>query len=157
MIILGIDPGISITGYAVLELNVNQSNLMDYGYIRTDSSTSFPLRLKKIYDKLTQLIEENRPQALVVEDIFYAKNVRTAITLGHVRGVALLSAMNHGILTAEYAAREIKQSVTGNGAASKVQVQRMVEQLLRIDCSAMRSDVTDAIAVALCHWHRCKS
>ena len=156
MIILGIDPGISITGYAVLNINETDRILLDSGYIRTENSSSLPLRLKKIYDKLGELIVDNKPQVLVVEDIFYAKNVQTAIKLGHVRGVALLVATNHGVDTAEYAAREIKMSVTGNGAASKVQVQRMVQQLLRLDCSECKSDVTDAIAVALCHWHRHK-
>jgi len=156
MIILGVDPGISVTGYAVLDLDIRKTDIKELGYIKTNKSTSFPLRLKQIYNRLIEIITERSPQVLVLEDIFYSKNVKTSIKLGHVRGVTLLAAMNSDLETAEYAAREVKMSVTGNGAASKEQVQRMVQQLIKLDCTDLRSDVTDAVAIALCHWHRCK-
>ncbi len=154
MIILGVDPGIAITGYALIQEVHGSAHILDYGLVETGRSVAFSLRLKLIYDKIYQVIDLYRPQSLALEEVFYSKNVQTALKMGHARGVTLLAAVNQGIATSEYSPREIKQAVTGNGAASKQQVQKMVMQLLKLSQPPGVYDVTDAMAVAICHCHR---
>ena len=156
MIILGVDPGVAITGYALLKSVDKSTKILDYGNIQTDRSSSFPLRLKKIYDEISQLIEQYRPQTLALEDVFYAQNIKTALKMGHVRAVTLLAAVNNDVAISEFSPREVKLAVTGYGAASKEQVQKMVVHLLNLPQLPSSYDVTDAMAVAICHCNRTK-
>ena len=151
IITIGIDPGSVATGYGVVQQkSPNQVTHIDNGVITTSAKAQFPGRLLKIHQKLKEVIEKHNPQELAVEDIFYAKNVKSALKLGHVRGVIMLTAMQLGLTVAEYTPTQIKQAVTGYGRADKVQVQRMVKTILNLPEVAPR-DASDALAVALCH------
>ena len=156
MIILGVDPGIATTGYALLNIEQGTTQVVDYGCIQTDSSADFASRLKKIYDGIVNIITAYKPHALALEEVFYSQNVKTALKMGHVRGVTLLAAVNHGISTSEYSPREVKLAVTGTGGASKQQVQRMVVHLLNLPQLPTPYDVADAMAIAICHGNRMK-
>jgi len=156
MLILGVDPGIVNTGYAILNIENKAPRLVDYGCIQTKQTALFPFRLKTIYDGVTQVIERFKPDTIALEEVIYSKNVQIALKMGHARGVTLLAAVNKGISTAEYSPREIKLAITGNGAASKSQVQRMVYQLLNLHELSASYDITDAMAVAICHGYRSK-
>ena len=119
MIVLGVDPAISITGYAIIDFHKNQSHVLDFGCIRTDRAAAFPHRLKEIYDNISGLIERYHPQACAVEEVFYSQNIQIALKMGQARGVALLAAVNYSVPTFEYSPREVKLAVTGHGAATK--------------------------------------
>ena len=147
---LGIDPGSQITGYGVLEKNGSRIRHIHSGFARLTSSPSLSLRLKHLHQTLQQVIEEYRPTDLAVEKVFFAKNVHSALTLGHVRGVVLLSAIESELEIFEYSPLEIKQAVTGYGRADKKQVQEMVKVLLGIT-SIQNQDVSDALAAGICH------
>ncbi len=151
MIILGIDPGIAIVGYSIVEVNGNKLRAIDYGCIRTDSNITFPERIKIIYDRLIELIDEYNPTDLAVEELFFNKNVKTAILVGQARGVEILAAVNKGLEVYEYTPLQIKQAVVGYGRAEKVQVQEMVKILLNLKEKPKPDDVADALAVAICH------
>lgn len=155
MIILGVDPGTLFTGFAVVS-GVNQKlELLKYDVIKIPSKNSLPLRLKIIYDSLVSVIDEFKPDEFAIETAFYGKNVQSTLKLGHARGVSILAAVNKEIPTTEYSPREIKKSVTGRGAASKEQVKFMVCRTFRLDQEkSMQSDVSDAIAVAVCHHYK---
>jgi len=155
--ILGIDPGLSKTGWGVLEQSKGGCRIVDYGLITTDTHDAFPLRLAHIYDRLNDIILTFEPQVLAVENVIYVENVRTALKLGHARGVILLLAAQKGLPLVGYAPKEIKESLTGNGNASKVQMQRMVQSLLGLKSLPSPHDVADAIAVAICHFHKCRT
>lgn len=157
MRILGVDPGTVVTGYGILETNGRALKTLDLGCVRLASKDSFAIRLKRIYDGLSAVIEEYNPDHFAIEDLFYAKNAKVALKMGHARGVAILAAVNHQIPTAEYSPREIKQSVVGNGGASKEQVQRMIQQVLNLPDLPEPIDAADALAVAVCHLHRVES
>ncbi|MFQ5824843.1 MAG: crossover junction endodeoxyribonuclease RuvC [bacterium] len=157
MRILGVDPGTVITGFGVLEKKQNECFIVDYGILNLSSQKQFSKRLQKIYDGISGVINLYQPDEFAIEDIFYAENARVALKMGHARGVAILAAVNHHLPTSEYSPREIKQSVVGNGGASKEQVQRMVQQILRMDKIPEPYDAADAIAVALCHLHHLES
>lgn len=154
MRILGVDPGIAVTGYALIDIGDRGTSPIDYGFVETDRKADFSMRLKRIHDELIRVIEQYHPNSLALEQVFYSRNVQVALKLGHARGVVLLAAVSHGMEIIEYAPREIKQSVTGNGAASKHQVQRMVQQLLGLRELPEPNDVSDAMAAALCHSFR---
>ncbi len=154
MLILGIDPAVTKTGYAVIQFSCQPPRVHACGCITTNSKAQFPLRLKHIYDQLIEIINAHEPDAAVLEETIYAQNVQTAIKMGQARGVVLLAATNSSIPTYEYAPRKIKQSVTGNGAAPKQQVQRMVSQLLKLTEMPASLDISDAMAAAICHHHR---
>ena len=156
MIILGVDPGVATTGYALINFDNDLMKILDYGCIHTDRLSTFPLRLKKIYDEISGIIEQHQPQVLALEEVFYVQNIKTALKMGHVRAVTLLAAVNHQLTISEFAAREIKQAVTGNGAASKQQVQKMVRHILNLLEVPAPFDVTDAMAVAICYCNRAK-
>lgn len=147
---LGIDPGSQITGFGILEKNGARISHIHSGFVRLTPSPSLSLRLKLLHQTLKQVIEEYRPTDLAVEKVFFAKNVQSALTLGHVRGVVLLSAIESGLEIFEYSPLEIKQAVTGYGRAEKKQVQEMVKVLLGIP-SIQNQDVSDALAVGICH------
>lgn len=151
MIILGIDPGIAIVGYSIVECKGNNLKAIDYGCITTDSDMLFPDRLKIVYDRLTEIIEEYNPDDLAIEELFFNKNVKTAIKVGQARGVEILAAVNKGLKTYEYTPLQIKQAVTGYGRADKNQVQEMVKMLLNLKEKPKPDDVADALAVAICH------
>lgn len=157
MRILGVDPGLSRTGWGVLTGDARQVHLQARGVIATDARLAFPERLLEIHNAMEKVIATHRPEIVAVEQSIYARNVQTALKLGHARGVILLAAARQGVEIVEYAPKAIKQSITGNGNASKEQVQRMVAALLQHEHRLQPHDITDAIAVALCHAHRLAS
>ena len=150
MIILGIEPGTRITGYGIIDVEGNRLRHVDNGIIKTRSSDPLPLRLKTIYDGLSTILNEFAPQAVAVEQVFLAKNPRAALTLGHARGTAVLSAVNLGLEVQEYSALQVKSAVVGYGHAAKQQVQQMVKALLNLP-EVAQEDAADALAVAICH------
>lgn len=157
MRILGVDPGLTTTGFGILEKQGNEYLAIDFGGIKFNPQEKFPIRLKKIYAEICNVIDRFQPDEFAIEEVFYADNVKVALKMGHARGVAILAAVNHRLPTFEYSAKEIKQSVVGNGGASKEQVQRMVQQLLNLPSRPEPHDAADALAVALCHLHRVES
>ena len=157
MIVLGVDPGTLITGYGVIETRNGKMKILDCGVIKNDSRTSMPLRLKLIFERLTDITEQYRPDEFAIETAFYGKNAQSALKLGHARGVAMLTAVTRNIPTHEYSPREVKKAIVGNGAAAKEQVQFMVKSLLKLKVLPKHYDVTDALAVAICHLQRKQS
>jgi crossover junction endodeoxyribonuclease RuvC len=152
MKILGIDPGSRITGYGIISHEGNRLIHVDNGAIHTDSQNDFPARLKKIYGALSEVIEQYRPDAVAIENIFFATNVQSALKLGQARGAAIVAGVNAGLPVFEYTALQVKQSVVGHGRASKDQVQKMLKVLLNLPEIA-QEDASDALAVAVCHAH----
>jgi crossover junction endodeoxyribonuclease RuvC len=154
--ILGLDPGTAATGYGVVRRvdGPRQAILVECGVIRTRPRDPLPTRLRDIYDGVVELIERHRPDALVVEDVFYARNVRTTVVLGHARGVVLLAGARAGIEVHEFAPALIKKAVVGTGAATKAQVQFMVTRLLRLRSAPYPSDAADGVAAALTYCLR---
>jgi len=153
MIIFGIDPGSERTGYGCIETDGRRHRLRVCGAITAPADASFPDRLQHIHRGLTLLLAEQRPDCVAIENIFHAKNVRSALRLGHARGVALLAASIAGVAIAEYTPAEIKRAVVGFGRAEKPQVGQMVKLLLGLDAVPSPHDAADAIAVAICHIH----
>lgn len=153
MRILGIDPGVAIVGYGVIEYNQNQFKVIDYGKITTPAHTPLPKRLKLVYDGMTQLVETFKPDVVAMEELFFNTNVTTAIAVGHARGVLVLGAENAGVPVSEYTPLQIKQAVTGYGRADKNQVQQMVKMFLNLTEVPKPDDTADALAVAICHAH----
>lgn len=151
MIILGIDPGTLISGYGVIERNTNAIRMLEVGVVKNKSTDSMPLRLKKIYSTLCEVIDRFHPDEFAIETAFYSKNAQSALKIGQARGVSILAGVNHEIPVAEYSPREIKKSVTGKGAASKEQVQYMMITMLNLKTKPKHFDSTDALAVAMCH------
>lgn len=157
MIILGVDPGLSVTGYGVIEIVSGRPNCLGFGAIyNRGKAHSFSEKLMKIYQGLQDAAASYHPDHCAIEEIFYHENVNTAIVMGHARGVAMLAARQSGMSVYEYAAREVKMSTVGFGAASKQQVQAMVKNLLSLKEPPRPQDAADALAVALCHFHRLK-
>ena len=152
MIVLGIDPGTAVTGYGVVKGDrVSPPHLIECGIIRTRPRDPLASRLQEIHAGVVGLIQRHRPDALSIEDVFYARNVRTTVVLGHARGVILLAAANARIEIAEYPPAEIKKAVVGAGGATKEQVQFMVMRLLRLKTPPQPSDASDGVAAALAH------
>lgn len=148
--VLGVDPGSQITGYGILEpSNGRPPHLVECGIIRTNPKHHLPERLHTIHDGLTQLIQRHRPDTLAVEDIFYAKNVRTTMVLGHARGAILLAAAQAGIEVVEFAPATVKKTIVGAGAARKHQIGFMVQRLLNLESPPSPADAADGVAVAL--------
>ncbi|AUG58226.1 crossover junction endodeoxyribonuclease RuvC [Acetivibrio saccincola] len=156
MVIMGIDPGIAIVGYGVVKYEGNKFTPMDYGAIRTDSSTGLSQRLLYIYNRLEEIIEKYKPDAISIEELFFNKNIKTALTVGHGRGVAVLAAARANIEVFEYTPLQVKQSVVGYGRAEKTQVQHMIKVILNLKKTPKPDDVADALAVAICHGNSCK-
>lgn len=152
MRILGIDPGSRTTGFGLIEQQGNRLIHLDNGAIMTPSGKSLAIRLQQIYQELSRLIEEFRPEAMAVEQVFMAKNAASALKLGHARGVALLAGINASLTVAEYSALQVKSAVVGYGRAGKSQVQQMTRTLLKLPEIA-QEDAADALAVAICHAH----
>ncbi len=153
MRVLGIDPGTLTSGYGIVAEEDHKLFHVASGGISPSAKQPFPTRLKKIYEELEKVIDKYRPQVVVVEDIFVSKNIKSALKLGHARGVAILVAMNAGLAVHEYAPLEIKQAVVGNGKADKKQVQVMVKGLLDLQKAPHPADAADALAAAICHIH----
>jgi len=156
MLVLGIDPGTAITGYGLVKGEDDALTLVTHGAITTPSDWPLPERLQRIYQELTALIEDGQPTAVAVEELFFSKNVRTALSVGQARGVTLLAAANAGLPIHEYTPLQVKQAIAGYGRATKDQVQQMVKMLLGLDSVPQPDDAADAIAVAICHIHSAK-
>jgi len=154
MLVIGIDPGTAMTGYGLVHED-EKGNLtgVDYGVIQTPSNLTMPERLLEIYQQLKKVILLHRPDSAAVEKLFFQKNVRTAISVGQGRGVALLVLAEFGLPIAEYTPLEIKQAVAGYGKADKPQMQQMVRALLNLEVVPHPDDAADALAVAICHLH----
>jgi crossover junction endodeoxyribonuclease RuvC len=154
MIIMGIDPGSSITGYGLIRKENGGWSILQKGCIRTRGARAFPQKLAVIYSGLADVISQYHPDVVVVERGFSGKNPKTALVMGQVLGISLLVATRASLPVSEYSPREVKLAVTGFGSASKEQVEYMVRQLLRIDNAPLAPDASDALAVALCHANR---
>lgn len=150
-IILGIDPGTTIMGYGVLRVEGTSATLLDAGAIRFNSADDHTLKLRAIYQETTRIIAKHHPDELAIEAQFFGKNVQSMLKLGRAQGVAIAAALQRELAVVEYAPKRIKQSVTGNGNASKEQVAAMLLSILKVPELPASTDATDAIAVALCH------
>jgi crossover junction endodeoxyribonuclease RuvC len=153
MIFLGIDPGTAITGYGLVREDAGSLQAVAYGAITTPAEWGLPDRLAELHRQLSQLIALHRPASAAVEQLFFSRNVRTALAVGHARGVVLLALAQAGIPISEYTPLEVKQAVTGYGRADKKQIQEMVRVLLGLPGIPKPDDVADALAVAICHLH----
>jgi crossover junction endodeoxyribonuclease RuvC len=149
--VFGIDPGLERTGYGCVEADGSRHRILTCGAIRVRASAAFSDRLFEIHNRLVELLLEHRPDAVAIESIFYAANVRSALKLGHARGVAMLAAAQVRLPVAEYTPSEVKRAVVGYGRAEKHQVQHMVKLLLALPSVPTPHDAADALAVALCH------
>jgi crossover junction endodeoxyribonuclease RuvC len=153
VIIFGIDPGSERTGYGCVDTDGRRHRLLACGTISAPAHTAFPERLHVIHSGLVALLAQHRPDCVAIENIFHARNVRSALKLGHARGVALLAASAAGIAIVEYTPAEIKRAVVGFGRAEKQQVAQMVKLLLGLEAPPAPHDAADAVAVAICHIH----
>ena len=156
MRVFGIDPGSERTGYGCVDSDGRRHQLVRCGTVRAAGGATFPDRLSIIYRELTAILAECRPECVAIENVFHAVNARSALKLGHARGVAMLAAIEAGVTVIEYTPAEIKRSVVGYGRAEKPQVAQMVKLLLGLDAIPKPHDATDALAVAICHLHNGK-
>ncbi|MBA4541358.1 MULTISPECIES: crossover junction endodeoxyribonuclease RuvC [Thermoactinomyces] len=153
MRIMGIDPGIAIVGFGILDQKGNQLKPVEYGSIQTEAGLSTATRLKQIYDACTKLFAEHRPDVVAIEKLFFNRNVTTAFTVGQARGVMMLAAEEANIPITEYTPLQVKMAVVGYGQAEKKQVQEMVKVLLGLPRVPKPDDVADALAIAICEAH----
>ena len=153
MRVLGIDPGTATTGYGVVEEVNGELKARAFGVIRTQADQPLPVRLQSIYREVKELATEWEPAGAAVEELFFSKNVRTAMSVGQARGVTLLALTDAGLSIAEYTPLTVKQAVTGYGSADKAQIQEMVRLLLGLAEPPKPDDAADALAVAICHLH----
>ncbi|HKI74727.1 MAG TPA: crossover junction endodeoxyribonuclease RuvC [Pseudomonadales bacterium] len=151
-LILGIDPGSRVTGYGVINCTGNRQHYVASGCIRTTDKAPLPIKLDEIFRGVTEIIDEYAPGEVAIEKIFMARSAESALKLGQARGVAIVAAVNRTLPVYEYEARKIKQAVVGTGAATKSQIQHMVQQILQIG-GRPQSDAADALAIALCHFN----
>lgn len=151
MRIIGIDPGTGILGFGVIEVSRGKAVLVDAGVIRTPVKEEDAVRLKTIYDEITEIIKDTKPEQMSVEKLFFAQNVTTAMTVSQARGVVLLCGKQAGLTIAEYTPLQIKQAVTGYGRADKQQMQEMVRVILQLKEIPKPDDCADALAAAICH------
>lgn len=152
--ILGVDPGTNILGYAVLEISDRKMKVLNFGVFHLEKYEDHHEKLKEIFLQLQEIIETYLPKYLAIEAPFYGKNVQSMLKLGRAQGVAMAAAMTMGLEITEYAPKKVKQSVTGNGNASKEQVAAMLESILKIKITTKHLDATDALGVALCHYNQ---
>lgn len=153
-IILGLDPGTSVMGYGLILVNKSELKLLQYGVIHLSKYTNHEIKLKKIFERVLSVISEFQPDEVALEAPFYGKNIQSMLKLGRAQGVAMAAALSREIPITEYAPKKVKQSVTGNGNASKEQVAKMLMTLLQIKEAPKLLDATDALAVALCHHYQ---
>lgn len=151
--VLGIDCGGEYTGYGVVEGDGRDLRCLVTGAIRLAPKEALELRLKKVYDQLSALLVEYKPDVVAIEDVFYSVNAKSALKLGHVRGVAMMAAAQAGLSVVAYAPLAIKSAVVGYGRAEKSQVQVMVTRLLKLEQIPQPADAADALAIAICHIH----
>jgi crossover junction endodeoxyribonuclease RuvC len=151
--ILGIDPGLATIGYALLDKETNHFEVLEYGVIKTSADKDDIERLEIIHRNIEALIKEFEPEQMAVEELFFNKNVKTAISVGQARGVILLAGSQAGLKVAEYTPLQIKQAVVGYGRADKMQVQQMVKSLLNLSEIPRPDDAADALAISICHGH----
>lgn len=154
---IGIDPGTARLGYAVVEARGSDLTLLECGVVTTPSTAAMQDRLRHIYDATLSIIDRLTPTEMAVEELFFAKNVTTAVTVGQARGVALLIAAQRDLALSEYKPMQVKQAVHGYGLASKAQVGEMVRVLLRLDTVPTPDDAADAAAIAICHLNTLKA
>jgi crossover junction endodeoxyribonuclease RuvC len=152
--VFGIDPGSARTGYGCVQSDGTRHRLIACGAISIPVSNSFPQKLLIIHAELAALLAEHRPDCVAIENLFHAVNARSALKLGHARGVAMLAAVEAGLPIVEYTPAEVKQSVVGYGRAEKSQVQSMVQLLLGLSAPPTPHDASDALAIAVCHLHK---
>lgn len=157
MKILGIDPGYAITGYSVIEYEKGNFKLLKAGAILTEADEEFEDRLKKIYLSLNEIIDTFKPKVMAIEELFFNQNTKTAIKVAEARGVILLSAKINGLDIFEYTPLQVKQAVVGYGRADKRQVQLMVKSILKMKGIPKLDDITDSMAIAICHGHASKT
>lgn len=150
-IILGVDPGTAVLGYGIIKMSGKKISLLSLGVIKLDHLDDHALKLKRIFKKITAIIEQYNPDEMALEAPFYGKNIQVMLKLGRAQGVAMAAALQFDIPIVEYAPRKIKQSVTGNGNASKEQVSAMLKTLLSFQETPQFLDATDGLAVAVCH------
>ena len=156
MIVLGIDPGLTRTGFGLLSISKDIPKIIDYGIIEPNKNDSLSKRLYSIYTDVNQLIKMFNPTIFSIEDIFYGRNVKSALLLGQARGIAMLCAAKYDIPVFEYSAKKVKQAITGNGNADKTQLQYMLKQILKLEHLPSPLDASDAIGIALCHFNQIK-
>ena len=157
MIVLGIDPGLTKTGFGLLSISNDTPKIIDYGIIEPNKNDSLSKRLYSIYTDMNQLIEMFNPTIVSIEDIFYGRNVKSALLLGQARGIAMLCAAKYDIPVFEYSAKKVKQAVTGNGNADKTQLQYMIKQIFKLRQLPTPLDASDAIGIALCYIYQTKT
>lgn len=156
MRVLGIDPGIAITGYGLIEDRGGDLEALAYGDIRTPAGDPLPVRLRELYEALRSLIQRYRPDVAAIERVFFGRNVTTAFAVGQARGVALLALAQAEIPVYEYTPANVKQALVGYGHAPKAQIQAMIRMLLRLPQIPRPDDVSDALAVAICHLNHAR-
>ena len=153
MRILGLDPGTATTGYGIVDADGGELTAVTYGVIKTPAKMDMPQRLQIIQQELQQLLDKYKPETAGIEEVFFGRNVTTAITVGQARGVLLLTLANAGLPIGEYSPPKIKDAVTGYGKADKAQVQLMVRNLLDLEETPRPDDAADGLAVAITHYH----
>lgn len=153
MLVLGLDPGLAIMGYGLVESRGQALVPVTYGVVRTSAQTPTSERLKTLHGALTEILDEYRPDVGAVEELFFGTNARTAMIVGQARGVLMLALAEAGLKAAEYTPMQIKQAITGHGGADKMQVQKMVRLLLNLKELPQPDDAADALAVSICHHH----
>jgi len=151
-IILGVDPGTSVTGFGLIKVEGKKLSLIHMGVIQTGKLDDHPLKLKKIFEGVLAIIEQYHPDMMAIEAPFFGKNIQSMLKLGRAQGVAMAAAMYRDIPLCEYSPKKIKQSITGNGNASKEQVSSMLQHLLEFDGHPEFLDATDGLAAAVCHY-----
>ncbi|MBS0000977.1 MAG: crossover junction endodeoxyribonuclease RuvC [Cyclobacteriaceae bacterium] len=153
-IIMGMDPGTNVMGYGIIQANGSALKILQFGVIQLSKYKTHELKLKKIFERILGLVEEFHPDEVAIEAPFYGKNVQSMLKLGRAQGVAMAAVLYRNIPITEYAPKKVKISVTGNGNASKEQVAKMLEQLLKFRETPKLLDATDALAVAICHLYQ---
>jgi len=155
MLVLGVDPGSKVTGYGIIEKTNNQMICIDAGTITSHGSAPFYERIHNVFRSMVEIMTRHCPEEMAIEDVFFAKNVRSSLKLGHARGAALIAAVQCGVKVYEYTPLEIKKSVVGYGRATKEQVRAMIQIILKLK-KRLGPDTSDALATAICHlnWVR---
>ena len=156
MIILGIDPGTATTGFGVIKIENNQIKLLDYGHIETSKNTPLQERLSQITQDLEIIINQWQPTEFAIEELFFSKNVKTAMSVAHARGSIIQKASEKGYKINEYKPNTIKQNICGDGKADKKQIQKMIQLILNLEKPPKPDDAADALAIAICHYNMLK-
>jgi crossover junction endodeoxyribonuclease RuvC len=155
VLVLGIDPGVAMTGWGMVRAEGGRLQAVDFGSIRTEAHLPAHQRLFYVFQAVDRLVDEHRPEFLAVEQVFFNKNARSALAVGQARGVVMLAAAQKGVDVREYTPLQVKMAVVGHGAATKGQVQAMVKAILALREAPRPADVADALAVAVCCLHTC--